>query len=154
MPISEGACAPFSAGQWLFSHNGVADGWPESLEKLASTLRTADLMTLDAPTDSAVLWALVRQRLASGNELDVSLATVVNDVRAVTTGRLNLLLTDGRQIAATRWGESLYYLRGDNFVVVASEPYDDSPQWTEVPDATVVTATTDGLTLRPLDFYS
>jgi glutamine amidotransferase len=154
MPVSEGACAPFAADSWLFSHNGVVHGWPDSLEKLASTLRTADLMTLDAPTDAAVLWALVKQRLVSGNSLDVSLATVVNDVRAAATGRLNLLLTDGRQVAATRWGESLYYLRGEDFVVVASEPYDDSPQWTEVPDATVVTATTEGVTLRPLDFYS
>lgn len=154
MPVSEGACAPFAADLWLFSHNGVVHGWPDSLEKLASTLRTADLMTLDAPTDAAVLWALVRQHLVSGDSPDVSLATVVNDVRAAANGRLNLLLTDGRQIAATRWGESLYYLRGDDFVVVASEPYDDSPQWTEVPDATVVTATSDNVALRPLDFYS
>ncbi|GAA1685632.1 ergothioneine biosynthesis protein EgtC [Fodinicola feengrottensis] len=154
MPVSDGACAPFSSGQWLFSHNGIVHGWPESLEKLASTVRTADLMTLDAPTDAAVLWALVSQRLVSGDSLDFSLATVVNDVRATATGRLNLLLTDGERIAGTRCGESLYYLRGDDFVVVASEPYDDSPQWTEVPDATVVTATTDGVTLRSLDSYS
>ena len=152
MPVSDGACAPFSSGQALFSHNGIVHGWPLSLEKLASVLPVADLLTLDAPIDSAVLWALVRQRMDVG--LAESVATVVNDVRAVTTGRLNLLLTDGQQIAATRWGESLYYLRGPDFVVVASEPYDDSPQWTEVPDATVVTATASEITLRPLDSYS
>lgn len=150
MPVSDGACAPFAADSWLFSHNGIVHGWPASLEKVASVLPVAELMTLDAPIDAAVLWALVRQRLRSGDELGVALAAVVNDVRAVTTGRLNLLLTDGRRIAATRWGESLYYLKGEDFVVVASEPYDDTPQWTEVPDATVLTASSSDVTLSAL----
>jgi glutamine amidotransferase len=150
MPVSDGACAPFAFDSWLFSHNGIVHGWPASLEKVASALPVAELMTLDAPIDSAVLWALVRQRLRAGDDLGVALAAVVNDVRAVSTGRLNLLLTDGRQIAATRWGESLYYLKGEDFVVVASEPYDDTPQWTEVPDATVLTASPSGISMSAL----
>ncbi|WP_163507456.1 ergothioneine biosynthesis protein EgtC [Fodinicola acaciae] len=150
MPVSDGACAPFAFGSWLFSHNGIVHGWPASLEKPASTLPVAELLTLDAPIDSAVLWALVRQHLRAGADLGDALAAVVNDVRATTTGRLNLLLTDGQRIAATRWGESLYYLKGEDFVVVASEPYDDTPQWTEVPDATVLTASPAGVTLSAL----
>ena len=30
MPVGEGACAPFSDGRWLFSHNGRVSGWPGS----------------------------------------------------------------------------------------------------------------------------
>ncbi|HEV7359859.1 MAG TPA: class II glutamine amidotransferase, partial [Mycobacterium sp.] len=35
MPVSEAATAPFAAGDWLFSHNGVVTGWPHSVAKLA-----------------------------------------------------------------------------------------------------------------------
>src|SRR3954449_11519935 len=55
MPVVETAAAPFGEGPWLFSHNGVVAGWPSSVAKLAGTLPTADLLTLDAPTDAALL---------------------------------------------------------------------------------------------------
>jgi glutamine amidotransferase len=35
-------------------------------------------------------------------------------------------------------------------VVVASEPGDDEPGWTEVPDNSVLTATVDAVEVRPL----
>ena len=48
--------------------------------------------------------------------------------------RLNLLLTDGRRIIATRWNDTLSILRTGGGFVVASEPYDDDPGWADVPD--------------------
>jgi glutamine amidotransferase len=65
MPVSEGACAPFSDGRWLFSLNGRIDGWPDAAVELAATLSIRDLLTLDAPTDAALLWAALRQRLTA-----------------------------------------------------------------------------------------
>jgi glutamine amidotransferase len=56
-------------------------------------------------------------------------------------GRFNFLLTDGRVITATAAGDTLCYRVADHAVVVASEPGDDEPGWTEVPDGSVVTAT-------------
>ncbi|MGH3357126.1 MAG: class II glutamine amidotransferase, partial [Nocardioidaceae bacterium] len=58
MPVVETAAAPFTDGRWLFSHNGVVPGWPDSVAHLARSLPVRDLITLDAPTDSALLWAL------------------------------------------------------------------------------------------------
>ncbi len=71
--------------------------------------------------------------------------------RASPGARLNLLVTDGASIAATAWGDSLWYLAvpGDR-TVVASEPYDDDPRWREVPDRTLLTADRSGVTLAPL----
>lgn len=63
MPVVPTAAAPFADGRWLFSHNGVVPGWPDTLVPLAAGLPVRDLLTLDAPTDSALLWALVRHRL-------------------------------------------------------------------------------------------
>jgi glutamine amidotransferase len=144
MPVVETAAAPFSDGRWLFSHNGVVTGWPDSVAKLAASLPTADLLMLDAPTDSAFLWALVRDRLRRGD----GLAAVVADVLAAAPGsRLNLLLTDGSTIFATTAGHALSVRHGGGQVLVASEPLDDDPAWRPVPDRSLVTATPDAIEL-------
>jgi len=59
MALTETACAPFTERRWLFSHNGIITGWPASVAKLGERLPVTDLLTLDAPTDSALVWALV-----------------------------------------------------------------------------------------------
>jgi glutamine amidotransferase len=151
MPVVETAAAPFGEGPWLFSHNGVVAGWPGSVAKLAGTLPPADLLTLDAPTDAALLWALVRDRLRSGAPLAAALAGVVAEVlRAAPGSRLNLLLTDGVALAATTVGHSLSYISDLSHITVASEPLDDRPAWRPVPDGTLLTATATDLTLVPL----
>ena len=63
--LSTAAVAPFASGPWLFSHNGVLDGWPRSAGGLAATLPADSLLGLEARVDSALLWALVRHRLLS-----------------------------------------------------------------------------------------
>lgn len=142
MPVVETAAAPFTDGQWLFSHNGVVRGWPSSVEPLAAGLPVADLMTLDAPTDSAVLWALVRARLRDGQPPCDAVADVVLHVADLAPdSRLNLMLTDGRTLVATAWTHSLSTLVTADSVAVASEPWDDDPRWTPVPDRHIVTAT-------------
>jgi glutamine amidotransferase len=136
------AAAPYAAGGWLFSHNGVLTGWPESATGLAAALPAAALLGLEARVDSALLWALARQRLELGQTAAQALAGTVSAVRAAgLDGRFNFLLTDGRVIAATAAGDTLFYRRRDDAVLVASEPGDDEPGWTEVPEDSVLTAT-------------
>ena len=60
------AVAPYASGPWLFSHNGVLDGWPQAAAGLAATLPAGSLLGLEARVDSALLWALVRHRLELG----------------------------------------------------------------------------------------
>lgn len=71
---------------------------------------------------------------------------------AAPGSRLNLLLTDGTGIAATAWGDSLWYLADTaaGRTVVASEPYDDDSRWCEVPDRTLLTARGTRVDLTPL----
>ncbi|MGW1075880.1 ergothioneine biosynthesis protein EgtC [Streptomyces sp. NPDC002537] len=148
----EAATAPFAAGPWLFSHNGSLTGWPDSVAPLAAGLPPAALLRLAARCDAAFVWALVEHRLRGGGSLGPALADTVAAVAAAAPGsRLNLLLTDGTTVAATAWGDSLWYLYGPaGRTVVASEPYDDDPGWTEVPDRTLLTATRTELALSPL----
>ncbi|MEV6932265.1 ergothioneine biosynthesis protein EgtC [Dactylosporangium sp. NPDC051485] len=142
MAVTETAVAPFTDDRWLFSHNGKVTGWPDSVVEAAGTLPVRDLLTLDAPTDSALLWALTRARLHAGDEPGAALAGVVAEVAKAAPGsRLNLLLTDGETIAATASGHSLYSLSRDASVLVASEPLFDHPGWTPVPDHSLLVAT-------------
>jgi glutamine amidotransferase len=141
MPVIETAAAPFRSGRWLFSHNGVLPGWPASMEALAQTLPARDLMTLDAPTDSALLWALVRARLEAGEDPVKAVAGMVHEVvREDPRARLNLLVSDGEQVVATAWYHALSVIAGADFVAVCSEPWDDDPRWQPVPDRHLVTA--------------
>ncbi|MFF5563286.1 ergothioneine biosynthesis protein EgtC [Streptomyces sp. NPDC012623] len=166
----EAAAAPFAAGPWLFSHNGSVGGWPGSLAAPAAALPAEELLALAARNDSALVWALLLHRLRAGEEpgagphsppwsrlpsqdLGQALADTVTEVaREAPASRLNLLVTDGARIAATAWGDSLWYLPdpGRRSVAVASEPYDDDSRWREVPDRTLLVATRDDVLLTPL----
>ncbi|MFD0265382.1 ergothioneine biosynthesis protein EgtC [Streptomyces sp. NPDC127106] len=149
----EAAAAPFTGGRWLFSHNGAIRGWPGTAAELAAALPAGEVLTLAATTDSALVWALVLHRLRRGDDLGTALAEPVRELAEAAPGsRLNLLLTDGRAIAATAWGDSLWYLADPaaQRVVVASEPYDDDPRWHEVPDRTLLTAHRTRVDLTPL----
>ncbi|MFJ3904950.1 ergothioneine biosynthesis protein EgtC [Streptomyces sp. NPDC090025] len=151
----EAAAAPFAADRWLFSHNGAVPGWPDALVPVAATLSAAELLGLAARTDSALVWAVVLHRLRAGAAPGPALAATVREVdRAAPGARLNLLLTDGAVIAATTWGNSLWTLTWPGRTVVASEPYDADPRWTEVPDRTVLTADRDGVTLTPIEEHA
>ncbi|MGH3518777.1 MAG: ergothioneine biosynthesis protein EgtC [Haloechinothrix sp.] len=152
MPLTEGACAPFGSDGWLFSHNGLIKGWPDSMRALAGGLPVTDLLTLDASMDSALLWALVRDRLSAGQDMAKAAGEVVTEVARTAPGsRLNVLLTDGQAIVATTWTHSLSVLHGDGAVVVASEPHDDDARWTSVPDGHLLTATVDSVQLHNLE---
>ncbi|WP_404953664.1 ergothioneine biosynthesis protein EgtC [Streptomyces sp. 147326] len=149
----EAAAAPFAEGPWLFSHNGAIRGWPDVAAPLAAGLPPEELLRLAARTDSALVWALVLHRLRAGDDLGTALAEPVRDLATAAPGsRLNLLVTDGAAIAATAWGDSLWYLAdaGARRTLVASEPYDHDPRWCEVPDRTLLTATRTRVELTPL----
>ena len=151
MPVTDTAAAPFAEGRFLFSHNGVVKGWPGSVAELAARLPVRDLLTLDAPTDSALVWALVRDRLRAGADPGEALRDTVCEVAAAAPGsRLNLLLTDGETLAATTLGHALSIRRHPDSVLLSSEPLDDDPAWAPVPDGRLVVATPSTVDIFPV----
>jgi glutamine amidotransferase len=72
------------------------------------------------------------------------LSSVVADIGDLTTARLNLLVTDGRVIAATTHGEPMAYLAAADSVRVASEPDSADPGWTDVPEGSLLVAALGG----------
>ena len=145
------AVGPFRRGRWLFTHNGVLDGWPSSAAGVAATLPTVALLELEARVDSALAWALVLHRLRAGLAPAAALADTIGALHAAgVTGHFNFLLTDGRVIAATAAGHTLYYREAGGGVTVASEPGDDDPGWIVVPGGSVVTAAPGKVSVTPL----
>jgi glutamine amidotransferase len=135
MPVTEAAAAPFTDGRWLFSHNGVVRGWPGSVAGPAKALEVTELLTLEAPTDSALLWALLRARLRAGSDPLEAVTGLVAEIEAAAPGsRLNFLLTDGETLIGTTWTHSLSMRSTGSGVVLASEPLDPDPAWSAVPD--------------------
>ncbi|NKQ52601.1 ergothioneine biosynthesis protein EgtC [Amycolatopsis sp. K13G38] len=152
MPVMEAACAPFTDGRWLFSHNGLITAWPDSMAALAGKLPVTDLLTLDAPTDSALLWALLRERLHAGEDPARAVADLVAGTeRAAPGSRLNFLLTDGDVLVATAWTHALSVRETGGAVVVASEPTDGGPGWAPVPHGHAVIARRGAVDLMPID---
>jgi glutamine amidotransferase len=141
----ESNTAPFTSGRWLFAHNGEVSGFAtggrRTLLAGVSDRRAAEIA---GSADSEVLFAMVLDRIDAGAAPAGALSDVVSAVMESTGGRLNMVLTDGRTVAATACGDSLYLREDAPGFVVASEPYDDEPGWQEVPDASVVEATQDG----------
>jgi gamma-glutamyl hercynylcysteine S-oxide hydrolase len=126
MPIEPSASAPFSDGRWLLSHNGLVDRAVLPLSAEAHRLA-------ESTNDSALLAALIFER-----GLDALGDTVVEVAAADPNARLNILAANGSQLHATTWGDTLSVLRRDDGVVLASEPYDDNPDWQEIPDRHLV----------------
>lgn len=143
MPVTAEACAPFADDDWLFSHNGVVFGWPESVAGLAAGLPVVDLLRLAAPTDSALLWALVRHALRGGADPVETVTDLLHRVVAAAPGsRLNFLLSGRTVLVATAWSHSLWLRPHGAGVLVASEPCDEEPDWRPVPDGGFLVART------------
>lgn len=135
MPIEASATAPFTDGRWLLSHNGIVD------RAVLSPTSSAE-----SSCDSAVLAATIFER-----GLDALGATIAEIGAADPLARLNVLAADGSRLLATAWGDTLFILRRDDGVVLASEPYDDAPDWEDVPDRHLVEVTPAGVRMTPLN---
>jgi glutamine amidotransferase len=140
-PIEESSTSPYTHAGLLFSHNGRVDA-DLALALLADRPGGPPP---DSRCDSALLAALVWERVSAGAGLADAVADVVTEIGTRAAAReedryagvpaaerppptrLNLLVTDGRRIVATTWNETLWYRVGPQGVLVASEPDDDAP---------------------------
>ena len=134
MPIEASASAPFSDGHWLLSHNGLVDRAVLPASAVA-----------ESTNDSALLAALIFDR-----GMDALGETIADVAAADPNARLNILAGNGTELRATTWGDTLFALRRDDGVVLASEPYDDDPDWQEIPDRHLVVVDGSRLDLIPL----
>ncbi|HVU72804.1 MAG TPA: ergothioneine biosynthesis protein EgtC [Mycobacteriales bacterium] len=134
MPLDETACAPFTDGRRLLSHNGIVSRDVLGPQPAAESMCDSAQLAAAVLTEPPALGAHV-QRIGAADP----------------TARLNVLLADGDRILATAWGDTLSVLATDDGVAVASEPYDDDPRWADVPDRSLVEVTRDGIRISSLE---
>jgi len=167
---------PFTYGRWTFAHNGTLSGFrrlePQLRREVVPRLLAARL----GSTDSELIFLWLLSRLAKAgcdpdgdDRCDVDSVTTElirglrllaarSEARAAEPARLNVVLTDGDVLLASRWRNSLRWLErrgvydcevcgqphvaaehrdGYRAVVVASEPISDEP-WQVVPEGSVL----------------
>lgn len=134
MPIEPSASAPFTDGEWLLSHNGIVD------RGVLPVSRTAE-----STVDSAILAAHI---FTAGLDNLGDTARKVGE--SDPSARLNILAANGSRMLATAWGDTLSILRRPDGVVLASEHYDDHPDWQDIPDRHLVEVTAAGVVMTPL----
>lgn len=144
MPIEENANAPFSNGRYLLSLNGHLN--VDSARSLLDGDREPE-----SACDAALLATLLWQRLDVRPELTDAVIGLLRDIVELDPGAcLNMLATDGAQIVATAWGETLCYQKKAGGVLVASEPHDEDDGWMRVSDRTLVIADAAGVETHSL----
>lgn len=144
---------PFTHGDYLFSHNGFIEDFGTTMRRtLRNRLSDLHYAGLRGMTESETLFRLLMTRIDEGRGLVDALATLIEETRTLADehgkeAQLNLIVSDGRHIVATRMSNrarsnSLYVASDiDRFPgghLVASEPVDDDPGWREVEHGAVV----------------
>ena len=160
--VSEANTHPFVRGRWLFAHNGTVQRFGTNPEPLRRLIPPHLRERIEGETDSEHLFHALLGRIGvtGGSEAD-TLAAAVGDVLSEVAGlypgtadeptRLNVILTDGDVLIATRWGHSLHLTElpaagvvtsatgSPKGIAVASEPVTPAG-WSEVPDRRMVVA--------------
>ena len=150
-PVEETGNAPFVDDHWLFSLNGVVDGFFDGVgDELRSLVSAGRAARITGHVDTEVLFALTLDRVDAGASPGAAMTAVIQDVERRTTGSFNFLLTDGRQMTATACGNSLFMRTTAGSMCVASEALDDGPEWAPVSERSLVTADATGVTITSL----
>ncbi len=154
-PVVDTGNAPFTAGPWLFSLNGYMAGYRGPLgEELRRSVSSARSLGIEGTADSEVLFSLLLDRIDGGATPADALVNLVADIVSRGRAKLNLLLSDGHTIVATAYKNSLFALADSGLaqggVMLASEPLDDDPAWTLIPDESLVEASGTTVTISPL----
>lgn len=145
-PVEDSGSSPFVGDHFAFSHNGYVEGFRGTLGvELRRELSPRRAMGITGGADSEVVFAMVLDRLDEGASMADALVTVLERLVADAGGKFNFLLSDGREMVATRWRNSLFTLDRDDGRIVTSEPFDDAPDWLEVPERSLVTLTATSL---------
>lgn len=145
---------PFHDNELLFMHNGYISQFNQRIKaKILATITPEILAGIQGTTDSEYLFALLRQLLASNDDISIEdacaecfamLASWLGDDIAL----LNVLISDGKLLHACRHAinhesPSLYFSNDDDSFpeaqLIASERLTTGELWQAVPEQQILT---------------
>ncbi len=163
--LSRTNCHPFTWKNYMFMHNGTVFGFEKIRRSLRRQLSDETYEMVKGTTDSEHIFGLFADRVADFTEptldnLAESLIGAIGDIEKLksdagidTPSTLNLVLSDGSRMVATRYvtrgddSNSLYFAsagqysciegvchmdEGEDAFLVVSEPLDGSQTWQRV----------------------
>ncbi|MDH5470100.1 MAG: ergothioneine biosynthesis protein EgtC [Gammaproteobacteria bacterium] len=157
-PVHAFNTQPFQDDRWLFVHNGFVRDFHEQLRpSITAQLSPAVAADIRGNTDSEYLFALFRQILLDEQDIPAGAAlrmlfSRIGELAGDTESLLNLLLTDGTTLYASRHAinhesPSLYFTTSDprfpQGQLVASEAFDPDAGWQRVPEHHLLMLTPD-----------
>ena len=161
---------PFTWAQWAFAHNGTLPRFTKLRPKILDAIAPERRSLIEGVTDSEHVFHLLLTLYEREPELPLleivrrgvrQIACWYEEMGGIEKIGLNVLLTNGEQLAGSRWGRSLYRTERDSIrdceicgfphvhhtpgqpyraVVVASEPITHET-WLEIPERSVYTVT-------------
>lgn len=169
--ISEDNCHPFVFGRYSFMHNGgiskfvnvkrvIREGLPDHLyNEITGTTDSEHLFAVLLDEIGDLEKELTAKELGDVVERTINRITKLSKSKGVTVGSsMNIILTDGRHLIATRCrtdlddeNPSLFYCVGsgaydakaassdDNSICISSEPMSTDPRWTSLPRNHMIT---------------
>lgn len=138
-------CHPFTAGRWLFMHNGQIGGYEKVRRALDNTLNDDLFLLRTGTTDSEAMFLHFLSHAPDQNPkaaLEAMIRTVcevIDDADHEDPFRMTVSFSDGERLFAARYSTdpnppTLYYRQADGHVVVVSEPLDDVEEsWIAIP---------------------
>jgi glutamine amidotransferase len=128
----------------MFMHNGFIGSWNRLRRKVENVIPDALYPSRVGTTDSeAVFLAMMgagveREPVEAVRRVLLSLCELVNEDAHRERTRFTAALANGHDLFAFRFAENdnantLYFREDGERLLVASEPFDKEPDWTEVP---------------------
>lgn len=167
LSVEPSNCQPFQQGSILGMHNGFIDSFRHTLHRpIRDRLSDTAYQLIHGSTDSEHIFALIIDELQAAPTLSLSEAVhralnILTELaeKQQTSFSANLLISDGRQLVASRYASgvkvpTLYWLRDHpslpNSVLLASEPLFPG-NWNLLPDRCIATVENDlDLQIQPL----
>ena len=175
-------CHPFSHKEYSFVHNGTIRNFHKIKRSLMQELNNDLFHEIKGQTDSELLFFLIINFIKKNKTKSLESAVkkafswivdVQRNGEAEDFSKLNIVITDGKELMATRFSSkdapalSLNYLthtpeqplNNDEFdinkkcVIIASEPLDDySSPWISLPENNYITVKSDDLNIHVRSF--
>lgn len=141
---------PFSAGPWVFMHNGTLRNFEAARARLEAEIAPVYRSQLRGETDSERCFGLFRTYLEDRTgfeDIVAALSRVFRTAEAICDvdrspqekrSAMNFLVSDGIRVFATRRDRSLFTLARPELAAIASAELLPGESWSEVADDTLV----------------
>ena len=149
--INTANCHPFFHHDLMMVHNGCLHGIHQFKKAFVAHMSDQSFNAIKGNTDTEYLFHMLSSQLndlsskSNGKDLISVIQSVFSFIHSLdqehdTYSRINLILTNGRQMLATRWSSKphddvlkMYFKSTEEGVIIASEHLDDSDEWQVLP---------------------